>query len=196
MSKKLSIKEKLVAGICAVAALGAIVVLVILLTGGKTSAPNNNNNNDNPDTSQTGDNTSDNTDLPALIAALPDQTALNNLHSQLSDFWISGNNFVGFTSIGGAPAIYYGLYQTEYGMQGKIIGARAVRKNEVEFTILIPFRPATEMNDERPERAVTVSVDVSNFNDKRLNIKIADLGNDEWLTYEFGGATLMEAYNE
>ena len=196
MLKNLSLKAKITGAITIVAALGAIAVLVIILLAGNTRSPNTDNTNSgDPDSSQVGDNGTDDTDLASLIAALPSQTALNEIHSLLSGFWTSDNKFVGFTYVDGAPAIEYGLFATSFGLRGKITDARAVNATEAQFTILIPATPATEMDEARPEKTVTVSIDISNFDNNRLNIQTPELESGQWFTYEFGGATLEEAYD-
>ena len=136
-----------------------------------------------------GDSGLDATDLSALITALPDNDALTELHSIFLGFWINNvNSFVGFVIIDGVPGIEYGLFQTSYWMSGKIIDSRAVNDREAEFTILIPERPATEMDDAMPERTDIINIDISNYTDNRLNIKVFNLDDGEWCTYEFGGS--------
>ena len=141
-----------------------------------------------------GDSGLDSTDISALISALPDTEALIELHSLFSGYWISGNEpFVGFIYIDGVPGIDYGLYRSSFGVSGKIIDSSAISANEAELTILIPAMPETAMNDATPERTETVSIDINNFTDNRLNIKIESLAGGEWRTYEFGGSTLDDA---
>lgn len=196
MSKKLPLKAKIVGIITVVAALGAIAVLVIILLNGKTDLKKGSDTDlDSSDSSQVGDSGMDSIYLPSLIAALPDEEALGEIYSLFSGFWTSDDKFVGFTYVDGELAIEYGLFQTGFGIQGKIIDARAVSSTEAEFTILIPAVPASEINEARPERTGTVSIDISNYSDNRLNVKIADLGGGQWLTYKFGGSTLEEAYD-
>ena len=142
-----------------------------------------------------GDSGLDSTDISALISALPNPEALIELHSLFSGYWISGNEpFVGFIYIDGVPGIDYGLYRSSFGVSGKIIDSRAISANEAELTILIPAMPETAMNDATPERTEIVSIDISNFDDNRLNIKIESLGNGEWYSYKWSGNTLAEAF--
>jgi len=196
MLKKLPLKAKIVGGITLAAALGAIAVLIIILLNGKTDLKNGGDTDlDGMDSSQVGDSGMDSIDMTYLIAVLPDEEALGGIHTQLIGFWVSDNRFVGFTYADDALAIEYGLFQTGFGVQGKIIDARAVSVTEAQFTILIPAVPASEMNEARPERTATVTIDISNFRNNRLNVKIVELESGEWLTYGFGGSTLEEAYD-
>jgi len=197
MFKNLPLKARIVAGISVIAAVGAVAVLAVILitSGGNTNPPSNDDTISDirptdPDDSQVGDNGLDNINLSTLIAALPDKGALNELHSLFSGYWTSGNQFVGFVYIGGEPAIEYGLFQTSFGARGKITDARAVSANEAELTIYIPATPATEMDDAKPARSETVSIDISNYNDNRINIKIENLGGEVWYTYEYSGSSL------
>ena len=147
-----------------------------------------------PDDSAIGDSGLDATDLPALISALPDTAALKELHSTFMGYWISGNEpFVGLIYIDDVPGIDYGLYRSSFGVSGKIIDAHAVSATEAEFTILIPAMPETAMNDATPERTEIVSIDISNYNDQRLNFKTEGLAGGAWQTYEYGGATFEAA---
>ena len=53
----------------------------------------------------------------------------------------------------------------------------------------------TTGNGTTPERTIAVHIDISNYNDNRLNIKIEDLGGGEWRTYEYGGGSVKDAFN-
>jgi len=142
-----------------------------------------------PDDELIGDSGLDSTDLSALITALPDNDALTELHSIFTGYWINNvNSFIGFVYIDGVPGIEYGLFQTSFWIGGKIIDSRAVNDREAELTILIPARPETEMDDAIPERTETINIDISNYEDNRLNIKVINLDSGEWCTYEFGGS--------
>jgi len=217
MFKKLSSKSKILLGITVVAVVGAVAVLIVIMaTGGnKTNPPGGddstpgvsttasgetsepaNSNQTTSGNSQIGDNGLDDTDLSALIAALPGKEALDEIHSLFSGYWISGDPFVGFVYIDGEPGIDYGLFQTSFGACGKITDACAVSAHEVTLTVYIPAVPATEMDpDGSPERTDTVYIDISNYNDNRLNIKIDGLAGGEWRTYEYGGGSLEDAFN-
>jgi len=208
MAEKMSLKSKIIAVISIIAALGAVAVLVIILMnsgGNNNPAPNGDESTpstsstapydtSNTGNSQIGDNGMDNTDLSALIAALPNKEALDEMHSLLSGCWTSGDLFVGFVYIDGTAGIDYGLFQTSFGARGKITDAVAVSAKETKLTILIPAVPATEMNDAQPERSETVYIDISNYADNRLNIKIENLGGGEWHTYEYGGSSVEDAF--
>ena len=141
-----------------------------------------------PPDGEIGDSGMDATDLFALIAALPDNDALTELHSIFTGYWINNiNSFFGFVYIDGEPGIEYGLFQTSYWIGGKIIDSRAVNDREAELTIFIPARPETEMDEAMPERTETINIDISNYGDNRLNIRVFNLDGGEWCTYEFAG---------
>ena len=209
---KMSLAAKIIAGKSAAAVVSAVAVLVIILAacGGKTNppdkdestpgissaAPSESDETSVPGSSQTGDNGMDDTDLPALIAKLPGQEALREMHSLFSGYWISGDLFVGFIYTDEQPAIYYGIYQSGFGDSGKIVNARAVSQREAELTIRIPAIPDDHMDGPQPERTETVYVDISNYNDNRLNIKIGNTGSSEWHTYEYGGGSLEDAFKD
>jgi len=160
-----------------------------------TTAPENTptpENTDQPtqDEQPIGDSGLDSTDLSALITALPNNDALVELHSIFTGYWITNeSSFVGFIYIDSAPGIEYGLFQTSYMISGRITDARAMNDREAELTIFIPGTPATEMDDATPDRTETINIDISNYNDNRLNIKVINLDGGEWRTYEFGGGS-------
>jgi len=173
----------------------AVLIFAAVLTACKDNTPTGDNStpgtssadpSGTSDTgnSQNGDNGMDGTDLSALIAALPGKEALDEIHSIFLGCWTSGDLFVGFIYKDGVPGIDYGLFQTSFGAGGKITDACAVSAHEATLTIFIPAVPATEMDDAKPERSETVYIDISNYNDNRLNIKIENLGSGEWNTYE------------
>ncbi len=52
------------------------------------------------------------------------------------------------------------------------------------------------MDDARPERTVTVFIDVSGLDqDGKIRIMIEGHGSGDWYTYAYGGATAEEAYS-
>jgi cytoskeletal protein RodZ len=219
--KKSSFKKRILLIIIAVAVVAVVIVFVVIpAIGGNNNQPSvdesttdvsstapdtsgapdtseaENDTTTAPDNSQIGDSGMDDTDLPALIAKLPDKEALAEIHSLFSGFWTSGDKFVGFIYLDDGPAIYYGLYETSFGNQGKIIDSSATGTNTITLTIKIPAVPASEMEpDGIPEKTETISIDISNYNDNRLNIKIANLGDGEWSTYEYGGGSIEDAFN-
>ena len=184
----------------------AVLTLAAVLTACKGNTPTGDNSTpgtsstdpsdtSSPGNSQIGDNGMDDTDLSALIAALPDKEALKEINAIFSGYWTSGDLFVGFVYIDGVPGIDYGLFETSYGARGKITDARAVSAHEAELSVFIPANPATEMDDTTPERTDIIYIDISNYNDNRLNVKTPNLGGGEWHTYEYGGGSLDDANN-
>ena len=213
MFKNLSPKEKTVAGIVVVIAVGAVIVLLFMLAnGGNLNPPDDlkpsvsdvtpgdvtpaDNTPEPDDTPPIGDSGMDSTDVPALFTALPNKEALDELFSLFCGYWTSGDLFVGFFFYeNGAAGIEYGLHQSGFGAKGEVIDVLLMDPHEAEFIIRIPATPATEMDEAKPERTESVSIDISNYNDGRLNIQIDNLGGGSWNTYEFGGSTLKDAYN-
>jgi len=196
MTKETRTKLIMNSGVSAVAII--VMLLITLVSCGKeTNQPDGGNpsvaaSSTASVNSQTGDNGLDETDLPALIAKLPANDVLDEIHSLFSGYWIVGSElFVGFIYENDAAAIDYGIYQTSFGECGKITEANAVSAKEFTLSIHIPAKPATDMDDAKPERTEMVYIDISNYNDNRLNIKIGD----EWRTYEYGGGSIEEAFN-
>ena len=162
---------------------------------GETPAPADSTGSGNSQAGDSGTAGTDETDIASLIAALPDKEALEELQSLLSGYWIADTNFVGFVSSGGVVVIDYGLFQSSYGARGEIIDSRSVSPTEAELKIFIEAVPETAMNDAMPERTEIILIDISNFGDDRLNIKLEGLGGGEWLTYEYGGPSIEEAFS-
>ena len=144
--------------------------------------------------SQLGDGGTDETDLTSLLAALPGKEALEEMHSLFSGYWTADNNFVGFIFVDGIPVIDYGLFQSSYGARGEIVDSRGVSPTEAELKVFIEAVPETAMNDAMPERTDIILVDISNYDNNRLNIKLDNLAGGEWLTYEYGGSSIEEAF--
>ena len=196
---KMSLKLKILGCISVIAALGAIAILVVILMTG------NNETNQPLDNDQTGDlssSTSQNVqqnpnDLASAVKELPDYKALELICTKLDGYWtFEPNQFFGFIFENGKQFLEYGLYATSYGIRGEITNSKAAGEYEMAFTIYIPAEPATEMDDARPEKTETIYVDISHFNlDGRINVKIENLGDGEWHTYNYGGDTLEAAYN-
>ena len=137
-------------------------------------------------------------DLPSAIADIPREEALGELYFLLNGYWITdGYPFVGFFTEGGAYMVEYGLFQTEFGARGEIVGGRATGTYEAELDIHIPAVPATEMSDGRPEMTETIHIDFTAISGgvNIIKVKIDDLDDGSWHEYEPGGATLEEAFN-
>ena len=184
MLKNLSTKAKILAGVSIVAAICAIAVLVIILVGGKDDADSLPVDNPNGPTEVI------NNDIKNAVKNLPDPDALTFVLSELKGYWVSDQKFVGFDS----QSMEYGLLQSGYGVMGQITESGVQGENSFFIEMFIPARPATEMDDAIPARGERILVDISNYDDGRINIKVEGLDNGEWRTYEFGGRTLEEVY--
>ncbi|MCL2486043.1 MAG: hypothetical protein FWE86_00395 [Oscillospiraceae bacterium] len=189
-------------------AMSAVIVMLFVLVGcgcGKTENPPDDLtpsvsdvtpvDTSEPNDTQIGDSGMDSVDLADLFAALPDKEALDEIFSLFCGYWTSGDLFVGFFFYeNGAPGIEYGLYQTGFGARGEVVDIMGVDPHESWFVIRIPATPATEIDEAKPERTETVGIEISNYGNNRLNIKVDSLDNGNWHTYEFGGSTLADAY--
>ncbi|MCL2173771.1 hypothetical protein FWH58_00495 [Candidatus Saccharibacteria bacterium] len=187
MFKNLSTKTKILAGVAIVAIIAAAIVLVIILTGGNT---NDTNKTNEPNGTNSPSNSTGYSDIKNAANMLPDQTALDYILAELDGYWVSGAWFVGFSSQG----LEYGLLQSGYWISGEIVGSGVTGENSFGLTLLIPARMATELEniDLQPEHSETVYVDVSNFSDGRINIKLENSTDNQWYTYEYIGKSLTE----
>ena len=102
-------------------------------------------------------------DLPAVMKGLPAKEALDALYVRLSGYWITDDYpFVHFfIDEKGAHCVEYGLFRTEFGMNGKVIDCSAIGPYEVELVVHFPSRPATETQEARPDSTETLYLDVS-----------------------------------
>jgi len=184
MGKKMSKNAKVLLIIAIVAIVGAGATLLFIFTPwDKTTSDNNNNQNNN----------AVNDSMIAAVNALPNQGALRSIFARLNGYWVSGSQFAGFSRDGAKLMFEYGLLQSGYGVSGEVIESKISGNNAFSLKISVPARAATEMDDGYPARKETVYVDVSNYTqDRKLNIKIKNLGDGSWMTYEFGGRTLEE----
>ena len=140
-------------------------------------------------------------DPSTYIQSIPDPKALDEMYVLLEGYWITDDYpFVGFIKKGGEHWIEYGAFQTSWGRSGKITGGFPSGKFEAALDILIPAQEATEMDDAQPARAETIYVDLSDLvPNTKIKVKIGgleDIGwSGGWITYEPGGATLEQAFN-
>jgi len=179
MRKKMSRKAKVILIIVIIAVLGAVTALIIIKPWDKPATSNQNNGNNNG--------------LTSAVNALPNEGALRSLFSRLEGYWVSGSQFVGFSRAGRDLTFEYGLLQSGFGVSGQVTGANVSGNNAFSLELFIEAREATEMDEARPERTETVYVDISNYGmDNRINVKIQNLGDGEWHTYNFSGRHLME----
>ena len=105
----------------------------------------------------------------------------------------SNDKFVGFFKEDGVFRFEYGIYQTSYWIAGQVVKIEALDDNRYVFTLYIPATEDTEMEEGRPERMEIVQIhDVISY----YNISIDSLGNGEYYTYEWAGATFEEAFSD
>jgi len=119
-----------------------------------------------------------------------------NSKTELNGYWtFEPNQFFGFITKDGKQFLEYGLFESSYGISGEIINTEFAGEYEMALTIYVPAKQATEMEDAQPEKIETIYIDISHFNlDGRINVKIENLGDGEWHTYNYGGDTFESAY--
>ena len=134
-------------------------------------------------------------DLLRVMNDLPDQKALEFICDSLNGYWTSNDIFVGFSN---GDGIYYfedGFFQTEILYKGEIIKGIVSGENSMTLTVHFPEVPANEVNDGYSEFTAMIFIDISHFNsDGRINVKVEDEIIVEWLTFEYGGKSLQEAF--
>jgi len=165
-----------------------------------------------PDIGGPGDETGggviyDYNDLATAVADIPNPQALDEMYILLTGYWVTEGDpymgfFVGFVSINtgdhaGAHGVNYGLFETEFGRDGKIVGGRATGAYEADLDVTFPAVPGNEMFDGYPETTDTVSIDIGGLYDATPSIKVkkGDVGNGGWYTYKPGGPTVESAYD-
>ena len=240
MLKKLSVKAKIIAGIAAVTAVGAVVVLIIILTtagigknnslagnatgsdagladAGKTADQNGTtesgeaSESDSASGSEESDQTAVSSDTP-ITKDNPGSASVELSAEEIDAFWLrnggywfstiypnpfdnavaSDDKFVGFFKEDGIYKFEYGLYRSSFWIGGEVIKVENAGDYRVELTLLIPETPETAVDVARPERTEIIYIHEI---DNSTNIRIENLGDGEWYTYEYGGMTLEEAAN-
>ena len=165
--------------------------------------PNTGSNTDpntDPNSSQNGNVVYDYNDLSTAVADIPRKEALNEMYILLEGFWITdGDPFVGFLfDENGNHEIMYGLFFTEFGARGRIIGGHATGDYTAELTVLFPAVPANEVNSGRPESTETIFIDIAGLyaaGSTTIKVKTDKLDNGQWNTYQYGGLTFEQALN-
>ena len=104
----------------------------------------------------------------------------------------SDDKFVGFFRENDSFRIEYGLFRSSYWIGGEITSIVEEENYRFEITIFIPAVAAIGMDEARPERTEIIYVHTV---DHRTNIRIESLPTGEWYSYEWGGFTLEEAFN-
>lgn len=227
------LKVKVIAGVSAVAAVGAATALtVILATGGVNKNDQPNGGEPTPSVSVSTPGVSDPTPseseatpgasdpTPSVSATTPSESdptpdvgatapvetsdpdstpgpnAFDTLWERLNGYWTSGEMFIGIFKDSSAFNFEYGLRQSSYWIGGDIIDVAATGWHTATLAMHIPASPAAEPDGARPERTEMVYIDISHYDlDNRINLRIINLGDGEWHTYDYGGKTLEEAFN-
>jgi hypothetical protein len=135
-------------------------------------------------------------DLSGAVAGLPQGGAVEVVWNRLSGYWTAADGlFVAFVYQDGIPGMTYGVWESEGAGFGELADGIATGEYTADLTIRFPATEATEMDDAKPEKVVTVTVDISGLDqDGKINIQVDGHGNGEMFTYAYGGATSEEAY--
>jgi len=145
-------------------------------------------------------------DLSTAVADIPDPRALDEMYILLTGYWVTEGDpymgfFIGFVVINtgdhsGAHGFDYGLFETEFGRDGKIVGGHGTGAYEADLVINFPAVPGNEMFDGYPETTDTILIDIGGLYDATPSIKVkkGDVGNGGWYTYVPGGPTVESAY--
>ena len=210
MQKKMSRKAKAITVVATLLALCAVVALVIVFaTGGCRDKSLSNGSNpisdqassqiDDSQTVANGDTVYDYNDLATAIADVPRKEALDEIYVLLEGYWVTqGDPFVGFfINSKGEHEVEYGLYQSGFGGRGKIVGGNATGTYQTTLYVLFPAVPANEMDGARPESTETFYLDIGGLyqpGSTTIKVKTESLGIGGWYTYQPGGSTLQQAF--
>ena len=178
--KEMSLGAKIALIISVIAFIVAIAILVIILTDKKEiETPSDPKNN-----------------IIEAIENKPTNEAIEFIQNKLDGYWTFDNQFIGFIKVSNKPYLEYGLYQSSFGERGEIKEAIVSGENSISIEIFIEATPESMMDEARPARTEYINIDVSTLNlDNRLSIKIDNLGDSNWHTYEYGGKTIEDAYS-
>jgi hypothetical protein len=138
-------------------------------------------------------------DLSTAIADIPRKEALDEMYILLEGYWITeGNQFVGFfIDENGNHEIEYGLFRSSFGARGRITDGHATGTYEATLTLYIPAVPENAMDDAKPERTETIHIDIGGLygpGGTTIKVKSENLDIGGWYTYEPGGYTLQQAF--
>ena len=160
--------------------------------------PSNPGDPTNPGDPSNGGVVYDYNDLETAVRDIPRKEALDEIYILLSGYWITRTDpFVGFMiNDKGEHEIEYGLFRTSFGARGRIIDGYATGAYEATLIVFFPAVPATAMDGARPESTETIYIDISGLYEPRTTIKVKSdkIGNGGWYTFEPGGSTLQQAY--
>ena len=137
-----------------------------------------------------------NTDLAGVVKKLPNQSAIEQLFTEyLRGYWQIPNRgeFVVFAHENGAVSFGRGLWDSDFGEQGKVTAARATGEYEVELTVHFPAVAPNMLDDGRPEKTETITIDMVEVNAEFGSIRIKTASSN-WAQYDFSGRTYEEAY--
>jgi len=195
----MSLKLKILGCITIIAVLCAVAVLVFILIAGNNETNKLSDNNQTSDTDNSiSENVGQDTDnLDATLENISDYDQVEGFFVTLEGYWTSGNLYFAFVNKDEKHFAEYGLYGASYGEIGEIKDAKVTGTNAFSINIFIPAKPADATFDAVPERTETIYVDISNHKrEGRLNVQFINeyIGGKKWHTYEYGGATLEEAF--
>jgi len=187
----------IISAIAAVAA--AVVLIMIFFTGSANSNANNSNGNATPGkesrNEQAGD-AFDYNDIASVVAGIPQKEAFDAMYVLIEGFWVTDDGFfVRFVYIDSMPAIEIGLFDSGFSTGGKIVDGCAVDTLEAVLTIYVPATEPNMLDDGRPEGTESICLDLSDLiQNTTIRIKADVIGSGDWYTFEFGGSTIEQAY--
>ena len=173
-----------------------IFVLVLIMAISFAACNPNKDLTDDPFGLPTDDPPPDEILLVNAVANLPDSDAVDFVWDLLQGYWTATDNmFIAFVYQDGVAGMEYGLWETEWGVFGKLTDASSTGDYKSTLTLFVAGAEASELSDARPEMTVKVYIDLSGLDqDGKINVKVENNGDGDWHTYAYGGKTAQEAY--
>ena len=191
-SNKTSSKGKIVIGILVTLLVVACAVIVFFLIDNDIlSKPSKDKGEETNNSSDTKVN-----DLDNALKNISDSKSLEFVLDKLDGCRKADNLFLYFVDEDDKSFIDYGLYATSYGVHGEIKKALSTGDKLFSLNTFVAAVPANDMDDAKPEREEVLYFDLSSYEqDNKIKVKIENLDDGDWHTYEYGGKTIEEAFN-
>jgi len=218
----MSSKTKLIVGVLiALVAIAAAVIIILLVTGdGKNNAPlhavalppetSADDTDEDPDDSadqadpdiDLADPDEDTDDPGGQVPSVdtPDNSDPKEIPwERLIGYWVTDEYpFVGFrTKTNGDREFEYGLFQTSFGYRGKVVDVEYPGNGETVLSVFFAAVPPNELDGGSPERTEKIRFKFGSLDaDGTIEVWLAGIdGGVGWFTFEYGGATLEEAFD-
>jgi len=135
-------------------------------------------------------------ELKAMVASLPDPSAIDDLYRYFGGYWNSNKKeYLAFNTHCGKPYVDYGKWNSDYARGGPLTSAAAAGDLSVELVFQAQDQPGAEGSDGYPEEPVTILIDLASYR-KNEKIKVgvtAAQSNGKPTTYTHVGMTFQEA---